>query len=181
MTWIVVPDGLAADASGRATPEPSFIYRAVLDWLAEHAQAGDRIYLAPANRFGGEVSEQEAAGRHLRPRTAADVIVCPTGETGYIDTRGNARGLRQHLQEIGAWPPPPVHLVAYDLHLPRAVVAFREEGFEIAAADAVGRQRVDFGNRNAIRIVRRLWYYRYPRVHALYERIARLLTRFRII
>jgi len=180
-SWIVVPDGLAADARGRALAEPSFVYRAVLDWTAARAGSGDRIYLAPANEFGSGVTEQEAGMRHLQQwRPLSTLVTAPSPATGYIDTRGNARLLRQELERTRQWPLPAVNLVAYRIHLPRAITTFAQEGFVIAAAHAVPITGVNRGDAGT-RIVRRLWYYRYPPVHHAYERLAHALTRLRLI
>jgi len=180
-SWIVVPDGLAADARGRALAAPSFVYRAVLEWTAARAAAGDRIYLAPANDFGCGVTEQEAGRRHLQPRLAAVTITAaPSPATGYINTRGNARLLRQELERTGQWPLPAVHLVSYAIHLPRAITTFAQEGFAIDTAHAVHIGGVDRRD-PATRIVRRLWYYRYPLAHLGYERLALAMTRLGVI
>jgi len=56
---VVVPDGLAA-RNGQALAEPSFVYRAVLD-AALASPPQDIIVLAPANAFGGPMTEEEAA------------------------------------------------------------------------------------------------------------------------
>jgi uncharacterized SAM-binding protein YcdF (DUF218 family) len=177
--WIVVPDGLAA-AAGRPLPEPSFVYRRVLDWTARHAAGGDRIYLAPANAFGGPVTEQEAGYRYLQPLTPVPITWAPTNERRYVNTRGNARLLRAHLEQAGGWPLPAVRLVAYSLHLPRALESFAQEGYSIEKADAVTLGHIDRAD-PATRIVRRLWYYRYPLIHHGYERLALAMTRYRVI
>jgi uncharacterized SAM-binding protein YcdF (DUF218 family) len=180
-SWIVVPDGLAADAQGRALAEPSFVYRAVLDWTGARAGAGDRIYLAPANDFGCGVTEQEAGRRHLQQQApAAAIVSAPSPAAGYIDTRGNARLLRRELERAREWPLPAVNLVAYTIHLRRAVTTFAQEGFVIDAAHAVPIGSID-PHDPATRIVRRLWYYRYPLVHHGYERLALAMTRLRVI
>lgn len=178
-TWIVVPDGLAA-TGGRALPEPSFVYRAVLEWVSRQAAGADHIYLAPANDFGSGVTEQEAGHRHLQPLTSTPITWVRTNEQRYVDTRGNARLLRQYLEQTSRWPLPAVRLVAYALHLPRAVEAFKQEGFAVGHADAVTIPRIDRTDPRT-QIVRRLWYYRYPLVHHGYERLALAMTRLRVI
>ena len=174
---IVVPDGLAADPQGRALGEPSFAYRWVLDWVIANLAAGDQVLLAPANRFGGAVSEQESGRRYLLDRGVVAPIVCFETETGsYIDTRGNARLLRRHLEENGRWPLASATLVSYLRHLPRARLVFEQEGFTFASCVAVPPPRFE-----AEPIVRRLWYYRVPIVHRLYEAGARAASRLRWI
>lgn len=179
-SWIVVPDGLAADARGRPVPEPSFVYRAVLEWVAREAGAADQIYLAPANAFGGDMTEQEAGRRFLEPLTRASIACAPTIGGGYVDTRGNASQLRQELVANDRWPLPPANLVAYATHLPRSVEAFSQEGFTIAQAHAVGPVAFDRASPGT-RVVRRLWYYRYPALHRAYEGLTLEMTRRRII
>lgn len=176
-SFIVVPDGLAADRQGRALAAPSFAYRWVLDWVASNLGSDDEVLLAPANRFGGEVSEQEAARRYLFGLGVSASIVCFEADVGaYIDTRGNARLLRRHLEDAGRWPPPRATLVSYALHLPRARLVFRQEGYALERCVPVPPPRFVPGS-----IVRRLWYYRVPALHRLYEAGARLASRLRLI
>jgi uncharacterized SAM-binding protein YcdF (DUF218 family) len=176
-SWIVVPDGLAADAAGRPTEEPSFVYRQVIDRLAQEVGPGDRILLAPANRFGGDVSEQEAARRYLASLESTVQVVCfEVDDRRYVDTRGNARLLRRHLEDAGEWPLGHCVLVSYHRHLPRAEIVFRQEGF---VWDARLPVRPDPFVPEPI--VGRLWYYRTPALHAVYELGARLLSRLRVI
>lgn len=172
MTWqgsyVVVPEGLACDAAGRLLPEPSFAYRSALDWVAARARRGERIFLAPANCFDGPVSEQEAGAAYLRDRHPdAEIIAFESSDARYIDTRGNAVLLREYLQRTRVWPLTTAVLVAYYLHLPRARLIFRQEGFRFDRTIGVGH-----GARNDERIVSRLWYYRYRIVHACYELLA---------
>ncbi len=65
---VVVPEGLAGGARGKTLPEPSFVFRQVLDYVATIATPSTVVYLAPANRFGGNVFEQEAAYAYLTAR-----------------------------------------------------------------------------------------------------------------
>jgi uncharacterized SAM-binding protein YcdF (DUF218 family) len=162
---VVVPDGLETDAAGRPLPRPSFVYRWVLDWVAEHVEAGDHILLAPANRFGGDVSEQEAARRYLVERgVEAPIVCCEVDFDSYLGTRENARFLRRHLESIDRWPLPRATLVSYATHLPRARIVFRQEGFAFETAIPVPAPHFEPGL-----IVRRLRYYRTPFWHRLYE------------
>jgi uncharacterized SAM-binding protein YcdF (DUF218 family) len=176
-SWIVVPDGLAADAAGRASDRPSFVYRQVLDRLTREVDPGDRILLAPANRFGGEVSEQEAARRYLAGLGRTLGVVCFEVDDGrYVDTRGNARLLRRHLEDAGEWPLEHCVLVSYHRHLPRARIVFRQEGFVWDSSLPVRPEAFV-----PEPIVGRLWYYRFPALHTVYELGARLLSRLRLI
>jgi uncharacterized SAM-binding protein YcdF (DUF218 family) len=175
--WIVVPDGLAADADGHATDQPSFVYRQVLDRLAREVDPGDRILLAPANRFGGDISEQEAARRHLAAHGSTVEVICfEVDDARYVDTRGNARLLRRRLEDNGQWPLERCVLVSNHRHLARAEIVFRQEGFAWESSLPVSPEPFV-----PEPIVSRLWYYRTPTLHALYELGARLLSRLRLI
>lgn len=174
-SYVVVPDGLASDACGRALAEPSFVYAWVLDWVGGSATSRDTVYLAPANRFGGLVTEQEAARLYLEARGVQNVVCCHTESRHYVDTRGNARLLRKFLELRGRWPLGVATLVAYHLHLRRARLVFEQEGFEFAHAVGVVPER--FERRP---IVRQLWYYRRPSLHRVYEMLATLVFRLKI-
>ncbi len=163
-----MPDGLAVRPGGRAVPEPSFAFRASLDRVVERYR-GSRVLVAPANDFGSGASEQAVAATYLRARGVARIAAPPSPAGGYLDTRGNARELRRHLEREGGWPLGPAILVVARPHARRALLCFRREGFEIAALEAVG-YRIPSGER----VPRRLWYYRHPVAHALYEAAALL-------
>lgn len=164
---IVVPDGLsAAGRPLRAIPEPSFVYRAALDHVRS-SYAGAVVYLAPANRFGGSTTEQEAAARYLRARGVGQIVCPDSPRDGYIDTRGNARVLREFLEQRGDWPLDPVVLVAAKRHARRAKLCFRKEGYRLRDIQSVAYQ-VPTNER----LVSRLWYYRYPLCHEIYESLA---------
>ena len=164
--YIVVPDGLAADGSGKALPEPSFVYRLVLDWIVENIQDQDTVYLAPANKFGGGVSEQAAAKNYLHQKIRNTIISFESNEKRYIDTRGNAILLKNYLKNHSKWPLEYTTLISYHYHLPRARLVFQQEGF-IFKSVAI---RPHFFR--AERIIPRLWYYQYPSIHKAYEIIA---------
>lgn len=163
---MVVPDGLAA-ADGKTLPEPSFVYRAVLD-AALARPPEDVILLAPANSFGGPLTEEEAAERYLRAhgRTGA-ILRPPPVRGGYIDTRGNARHLREWLQAQAAWPLPVATLLVAARHARRARLCFGREGFRFQAVEAV-----PYAIAKGESVVPRLWYYRWPLIHAFYECLA---------
>ena len=166
VNYIIVPDGLAASDSGQALTEPSFAFRWVLDWVAENIQNEDVIYLAPANKFGGSISEQEAAKKYLNKMISNTIVSFePSGER-YIDTRGNAVLLRDYLNDQNKWPINNATLVSYYLHLPRANLVFRQVGFNFKS---VGVRPNTFRPET---IVARLWYYQYPYIHIIYETLA---------
>lgn len=165
---VVVPEGLAKDARGRTLPEPSFVFRQVLDYVASIAATDSIVYLAPANRFGGDVREQEAARDYLNARSDCQRIHCPVfASSGYVDTLGNALLLRRYLLDRMRWPPGPVDLICADIHSYRARYCFARSGFRIARV-----HRVPCRALSGERIVDRLWYYRVRPVHVVYEVLA---------
>ena len=164
---LVVPEGLEADAdhAGRATDEPSGYYRAVLDSVASAVSGGDVVMLAPANSFGGPMSEHHAGKRYLGSRLPHGVqIECPEGSNAsYLDTLDNAIELRNHLERIGWWPLGPCTLYCNSPHRMRAVLMFKLLGFDIK--DVVTNR----GRQPTSSIVRRLWFYDYLLLHYAYE------------
>ncbi len=162
---VVVPEGLARNARGKTLPEPSFVFRQVLDYVVRIATPAAVVYLAPANRFGGDVYEQEAAYAYLSARSACRQIHCPVYPArGYVDTLGNAQLLRRYLIDRNRWPPDPVDLVCADIHACRAHYCFARSGYRIARV-----HRVPFRVYSGERIVNRLWYYRVKPAHLVYE------------
>ena len=162
---VVVPEGLARDARGKTLPAPSFVFRQILDYVAGIATPATVVYLAPANRFGGNVFEQEAAYAYLTARSACRQVHCPVYPAPeYVDTFGNARLLRRYLMDRNGWPPGPVDLVCADIHSCRARYCFARSGYRIARV-----HRVPFRVFSGERIVNRLWYYRVRPAHVVYE------------
>ena len=161
---IIVPEGVEAGGGGR----PSFVFCAVLDYAREHYNDGRELMLAPANRFDGTVFEQDAAREYLH-NWRGEVVCPPTPEgAGYVDTRANAKLLREYREKRGMPSAPPSVLLAGFRHIRRAVLCFRREGFDIADAVGVRYETPPPG----ARFPRRLCYYRYPRAHVLYEALA---------
>jgi uncharacterized SAM-binding protein YcdF (DUF218 family) len=166
---IVVPDGLAAEGRPvRAVARPNFAFRAVLDHVAAH-HATRRVLVAPANDFGCGAYEQEVAQAYLLTRGASRVDAPPSPRGGYIDTRGNAATLRAHLEKSGQWPLGPAILAVTRPHARRARLCFRKEGYDVRRVEAV-----PFVVPVEESTVARLWFYRHPRLHALYESVALL-------
>lgn len=170
---IVVPDGLSRDpVSGRSLAEPSFAFRAVLEYTATHFR-DCRILVAPANDFGAPVSEQEVARSWLANRSCSDVTTVPHRDQGYVDTWGNAVLLRQWLAAHRAWPLGACILVVAFRHARRAEVCFRRNGYDIADIRRVPYEVDDS------RVPRRLFYYRMPWLHRCYEALALIRDRWR--
>lgn len=171
---VIVPDGLSVNAHGETTNEPSFVYRSVLDWAVDHAN-GKKIYLAPANRFGGSTFEQDAGSAYLERKLIQSIAIPTPDDTHYVDTHGNALLLKKYLKSHRQWPLGPITLVSGKVHAKRAKLCFEYEGFEIANLVAV---RYAIPKRE--RIVNRLFYYRYPALHRIYETLAYLRDRLRL-
>lgn len=159
---IVVPEGL----SSVGAPEPSFVYRAVLDHVAA-MHGGATIILAPANDFKSGRTEQAAAADYLSACGSFCIVAPVSPSGGYIDSRGNARLLREFLESEGSWPLSPVILVSGIRHAQRAALCFRREGFVLLSVETV-----PYPIPPDETIVHRLWYYRYPVWHRLYEALA---------
>ena len=85
----------------------------------------------------------------------------------YIDTRGNARHLREWLSLRDMWPYQPIILISAKHHARRAALCFRKEGFKIAQIVSV-----PYAIKHDEFIVPRLWYYKHPNLHILYELLA---------
>jgi hypothetical protein len=167
--FIVVPESLSADAAGRPTGKPSFAYRQVLDYAGRTAERNDRVYLAPANTFGGSITEERAAYAYLTDRQPQFELLCPginlpslAQHDGYVDTWGNAILLRSVL-EIRSKT---FELITTHLHAQRARWCFEQVGFCLNQVHRV-RYVVD-----GERVTRRNFYYRYPLVHRGYEAMA---------
>lgn len=164
---VVVPEGLSRISPDASLPEPSFVFRQVLDHVARIYHGDFVVLVAPANRFGSPQTEQETAQRYLAAKGMAGVTAPPSPSGGYIDTLGNALFLQRWLADRGQWPCCPIILVVAKLHAARALLCFRRIGFKIATVDAVSYEI--HGNEQ---IVKRLFYYRHPLLHRLYEAAA---------
>lgn len=170
---IVVPEGLARDRnSGKPLAEPSFVFRAVLEYTLAHFR-DCRILVAPANRFGAAASEQEVGSTWLTGQGCGDVATVAHREGRYIDTWSNAVILREWLAARGAWPLGACVLVVAFRHARRAEVCFRRNGYEIADIRHVSYEVDDSA------VVRRLFYYRIPWLHRCYEAAALIRDRWR--
>lgn len=171
---VVVPDGLEADSKGRPLPKPSFVFEAVLNKvIASYSQ--NSIFIAPANTFGGRVTEHEAAYVYLIERGCKNVFFPALSRDTYIDTMGNAILLRDYIKKEQIWPLPPVTLVVSKFHASRAAMCFKNADFIIKDVD-----EVDYSYGSISPIVSRLFYYRYPWLHRLYEILAYMRDWLRI-
>ncbi len=161
--FIVVPEGLSKDLK-----EPSFIYRHVLDVLCQLVTTDDHIYLAPGNSFGGIKTEHEAALDYLHSKGFYNVSATNTPpSSSYIDTRENAQLLKEYLMSTNQWPLSRAYLIVYSIHARRAKLVFHQAGFFLE--DTIKIESRFFPSEP---IVPRLWYYRYPIFHRIYEILA---------
>ncbi len=170
--FIVIPEALKAGPDGRGTDEPSFVYCQVLDFTLRLARPEDEVYLAPANAFGGPLTEEEAARRYLEARNARLCIRYPGANLPvdpdrprYIDTWDNARLLRAALGPPAA---DRFELVCSQHHARRAAWCFQRTGFHLAAV-----HRVPYVLEPEP-VPRRVFYYRHPLLYRLYEAAALL-------
>lgn len=167
--FIVIPEGVKAGPGGVGLGEPSFVYRQVLDFTLQLAAAGDEVYLAPANAFGGPLREEEAAQRHLAARGAPFRILYPgfnlpanRARPRYVDTLDNARLLKAALGSAED----DFELVCSQRHARRAAWCFRRTGFRLAAVHRVPYRL------EAEPVPPRLYYYRSPLLYHAYEMAA---------
>ena len=62
--YVIVPDGLKSGGSG--SPVPSFVYRKVIEYVANIVNENDEIYFAPANTFGLDTEEQIVGHKYFK-------------------------------------------------------------------------------------------------------------------
>ena len=167
---VVVPDGLEIEhhTNGKVV-HLSEIYKSVLDFVLREF-INSKIILAPANDFGtGQYEEDIAFDYCLANNSNGLQIYKPTNlnKNKYIDTRGNAHELRNALVSDNLWPENGIILVSAELHLSRAIMCFKKEGFKICKAIGVKSAK-----KSRYKLVNRLWYYNYPIIHRAYEKLA---------
>jgi hypothetical protein len=163
--YIVVPEGLRADGNNNPIPEPSFVFRQVLDYVLDIARDCDSIYLAPANNFGARKYEQDVAFDYLKQNgTKCNVCVFTPSTTKYIDTRGNAYYLKLFLKEkcnnIS------FQLISEKIHSFRAEYCFKKTGFKIVKTHRVAYSVLSEN------IVNRIWHHKNKFIHFFYETCA---------
>ncbi len=166
---VVVPDGISVIDN---KIYPSFVYRAVLEKAAEIWKPNQTIYLAPANHFGFEKTEQALGGEFLKKNyPKVDVSVIPTDEIwqkNYVDTYMNAVMTHTFFLDNEIDDEIPIILVVGKIHARRAVLAFEKAFFLIEKVI-----EVDYPDcAKDEKIVRRLFYYNYRWLHKIYEFLA---------
>ena len=158
---VVIPEGLSF-VNGVAVP--SFVYRAVLDYVVQNHR-GDEVLLAPANTFGFDISEQEAAAYYLR----AFGISCTAFEvngTKYLDSLDNIVELRRYCANNQIILGNDAIVICGAMHVFRIRILCLLLGLKTKAIVGVSYDV----KREAI--VTRLWYYKYQALHLFYEAAA---------
>jgi len=165
MKYIVVPEGLSINS--KQTPIPSFIFRQVIEYLSLIIKKNDEIYFAPANSFGLGISEQIAGKNYFQEIcenvNEIKIFYASICSKGYIDTLGNATLLKKQFPKLSSEN---IDLISANMHSKRAFFCFKSVGFNIRKLHKVQYEIVNE------KIVRRLWYYKYPKFHQLYEVMA---------
>jgi len=164
-SYIIVPDGVAADKAGNPIPRPSFVYRQVLDYVISIARSDDFLYLAPANCCNGS-TEHALAYAYIMENSCLDLqVYCPPiSPACYVDTYGNAVLLKQLLGS--AITENSCALICASLHSYRAEYCFKKAGFTISTVHRVACRATGEP------IMRRWWYYNYKPIHCAYEMLA---------
>tara|TARA_B100000989_G_scaffold152758_1_gene113962 strand:+ start:4073 stop:4618 length:546 start_codon:yes stop_codon:yes gene_type:complete len=163
MNYLVIPEGLFLDTRNNTTL-PSFVFKEVLNKANEMAKAGDIIYICPANFFGGNFSEQYIGAKYLKNKNCkAEIIFFELNKKNYIDTFGNAHYLKLYLIDKDLWPLQSCNLIVNKIHSRRSKIIFHRLNYlftEIHEVDMKGKKG---------KIVKRLFYYNFPKIHAIYE------------
>ena len=144
-------------------PKPSFIYEEVLKYVYNHFK-NDNIFIAPANYFGFQYSEQEVGKIYLNERGVRKVFTCCNFRNFYIDTKGNAIELKKFLKSKKLWPLEKIILITGYTHAKRVRYCFIKEGYDIMSI-----QEVKYSIPKNEDIISCLWYYKYPLIHKIYE------------
>lgn len=164
-----MPDGISVFEQ---QIQPSWVYRAALERAAEIWTPDQKIWLAPANNFGFEKFEQELGGEFLQqhfPKIEFEVIPTPADFLGYVDTFGNAVLSADFFKKNMLWGDGKIVLVSAKIHARRAAFCFAKAGFQIEKLVLADYSDCPSGER----IVGRLFYYRFPFLHRVYEWLAR--------
>jgi len=165
MKYIVVPEGLSVSVT--QTVIPSFVFRQIIEYLALIISNDDEIYFAPANSFGLGVAEQIIGKIYLQEinnnEIEIEIFSLDHLSKGYINTLGNATLLLKQFPELTSEK---TELICGNIHAKRAFLCFKSVGFNINKLHQVKYETVNE------KIVRRLWYYKYPQLHELYEKLA---------
>ena len=170
-TIIVIPEGLSVVASKTV---PSFVFRAVLDYVAKQHR-GDTILLAPANNFGREITEQEAAFNYLR-NLGVESIYHKTSVQRYHDSIDNIVELKKFCHQENIALPTEIIIVCGIMHAFRIRIILKILKVKYLKVIAVDYKTINEP------IVSRLWFYKFKLIHFFYEiasilyHIPRLIT-----
>ena len=157
-TIIVIPEGLSIVASKTV---PSFVYRAVLDYVAKNHR-DDTILLAPANNFGREMSEQEAAFYYLK-NLGVESIYYKTSAQRYHNSIDNIVELKKFCHQENIELSKEIIIVCGMMHALRMKIICKILKVHYMKIIAVHYKTVNEP------IVNRLWFYKCKSIHFFYE------------
>jgi hypothetical protein len=160
---VVVTEGLACDLTSQQYGLSDY-FVAVLDKVAQVANVGAVVFIAPGNKFGCELSEEDYAKIYLSKKRPDLKIYVPLNvcDRPYLDTFDNARLLQVWLQRQH-YPLKNIYLYCNQPHCFRSALLFRLCGFQVTRV--IG----SYPTQITRKIVNRLWFYDYPGVQFLYE------------
>ncbi len=164
--YIVVPEGISFSSENKIIP--SFAFRQVLDYLKKIIKENSEVYFAPANDFKTGYYEQNIGSDYFNQIMQGTCIsyktfVAKSNTNNYIDTKLNAKLL---MCEYPSLKKTSVRLLCTSIHLKRAKFCFERNGYKILQAYNI---KITVKKE---RIVSRLWYYQYPVIHHIYEKLA---------
>jgi hypothetical protein len=165
---VVVPEGLACiEINGIKQWGLSDYFEAVLDQVIRRVPVNEPVFLAPANTFGCESTEEEYAAQYLASKRPELKLFVPLkmGDRSYLDTFDNARLLRSWLQRQKLWSLGKVILYCNRPHAFRCYLLFRLCGFKVTQVVATRPVKI------SRLMVRRLWFYDYLPIQLIYETV----------
>jgi len=168
--WLIVPDGIATDNSGNILELPSFVFASALDEVIKWHSSTDVAYICPANKFGGAKTEEEVAQKYLLENgyTGNVVIFQHNFDGSYIDTMKNFEILFSKLRYENIDINQKFTLVCDRLHVYRVKQVMRKMSLQPVEIMTSKPNKKKHGNN----IVKGLFYYNYPLLHAFYETLA---------
>jgi hypothetical protein len=138
------------------------VFRTVLDHV-DIKYYLNKIFIAHANKFGKSKREEIVAKLYLE-KICLNVIAPKIYEKSYIDTLGNAIFLAKYLKLNNSWPLKNAILIVAKQHYKRVVLCFTSQGFRFEKVDII-----PYKIRKDDMVVKRLFYYKYPNIHKMYE------------
>lgn len=171
--YVIVPEGLSK--GDMDFPSPSFVYRKVIEYVANTVKKNDEVYFAPANSFGSSIEEQIAGLEYFKLLygniNGIKLYSQKISYNKYVDTLGNAILLMNQFPRLISEE---IELVSAVTHSKRVEYCFKNVGYKIKKVHRVKYKILDE------KIVKRLWYYKYPIIHKIYEFLALQRDKLRI-